>query len=239
MNTKKTAQRPFKKRIPKLACITAAVLSTLPALAAEVTWSGTTDSNFSTLTNWSLGTVPNAADNAFLNVLANAPVIVGAGDNFTLGFLGIGNSNSTATSGALTIQNGGVLNVPDATNSTVFVVGGGGVSGNSGTVRIESGGQLFTGPTSFGRGASPSSASMTVTGAGSLWRLSSTGLTVGQLGNTAQLNIFDGGRVSLLNAGSSISFNEGGGCIFRARGLSWRSRVSWRFLAHHPYPTRP
>lgn len=45
------------------------------SFAADNLWTGTTDNNWNTISNWSLGSVPLAPDDAILNILTNFPVV--------------------------------------------------------------------------------------------------------------------------------------------------------------------
>ncbi len=74
------------------------------------TWTGTTDTNWDTATNWSLGSVPTGTSNVAIDNVANDPVASGA----------ISVNDMTINSGAQLTVNGAVTN-----NSTIVVNSGG------------------------------------------------------------------------------------------------------------------
>lgn len=93
------------KKAPSGACARAAILTcatlcaTLPAHAAK-TWTGATDANWTTLTNWQEGALPVATENIVFNASSLANLTINTGANQTV--LGIVLSNPA---GPVTIQN--------------------------------------------------------------------------------------------------------------------------------------
>ncbi len=94
------------------------------------TWSGATDTNWATITNWSLGRTPISTDNVIIADVATDPVVFS-------GTHTIVNDVTINASGLLTITGGADITING--NST-----------NNGTFNIESGGSLIVTGTSTG-----------------------------------------------------------------------------------------
>lgn len=156
-----------------LCCATA-----LPALGADRTWTGATDNDWNTATNWSGNAVPGAADNAFIN-LPDGPVVNGIIPD-AVNQLRIGNSGN----GMLTVENGAAAN----SMTTVYV---GTLDGSHGNLNIQSGGIVASEWVMAIAHNAGASGAATVTGTNSL--LDSGGeLRIGN-GGTGILTVQDGG----------------------------------------------
>jgi T5SS/PEP-CTERM-associated repeat protein len=102
------------------------VLATSTPSCADDNWTGATSTDWFTATNWSAG-VPNAADTANIDTVAQNATVVGATGAQANTVL-VGNSGT----GTLTIQNGG-----NVSNVTGYV---GYITGSTGTVTVDGAG---------------------------------------------------------------------------------------------------
>jgi len=102
----------MKQRVPfLLLALTLAWHTT----AAQTTWTGTTNTNWSIGTNWSAG-VPDATDDVTIPDVANDPVIMG-------GTAAVANSVSVNTSASLTINDMGSLTINGSSTHSGFTAG--------------------------------------------------------------------------------------------------------------------
>ena len=105
-----------------LAVIMCFVLPAPKALAATITWDGSSSTAWTTAANWSTNTVPGAGDDVIIPNVATDPVI-----------------SSSVTVASITINNGGVLTVNSTTNRTI-TVSGNVVINTGGTFQVVDGG---------------------------------------------------------------------------------------------------
>ncbi|WP_189371473.1 autotransporter outer membrane beta-barrel domain-containing protein [Achromobacter spanius] len=104
------------------------LLAATPALAQNITWTGTQNSDWQDAQNWSTATLPGAAGYLFINSVApNAPVINNSAGQAGILFLGAIGGPS------LTLINGGTLNSDSA------IVGNSNNGFTAGTSELESG----------------------------------------------------------------------------------------------------
>lgn len=94
--------------------------------AANKTWNGATDTNWTTATNWTPNGAPSAADCVYIANVANKPVVSG--------------TNSNALGKTLTVLNGGLLNVNASNNITITDVV---TVNNGGILKINDGASLL------------------------------------------------------------------------------------------------
>lgn len=130
------------KRIATALAICAAVLASGAVYATSYTWTGTTDTDWGTKTNWTPAGVPDSGDDATIDNShepANWPVL-----------------DQSRTIASLTM-NGGQLDMDDGTARTLSVDGtfsiganGATLGGSGGTIRAET--WSIGGTTSFGQG---------------------------------------------------------------------------------------
>ena len=220
---------------------TALIAATVPAAAQN--WTGNTNTDWFTATNWSTGVVPTNADQPTIDTLNNAPVIDGgvapgvapAASSFQQIFIG-----NDAT-GALTIQNAGTLNADNAfignnagSNGTVTMNGNsiwnstgtssGTIIGFNGTGSFNvNSGTVNTANTILGFGAG-SSGTVTVDGAGSIWKQTggapTSALFVGYSG-TGWFTAQSGGQVQAVNTYVGHLAGSTGTATVTGAGSSW------------------
>jgi len=108
MNVIKTVSRPrfsFSATTSLLAIVLLTVLVAAPsAFAASATWSGTTDSTWSTATNWTAGGPPGTGDTATFNNAGNGNTTLNLGTGVTVMTILF----STSSAAAYTIGSGAV-----------------------------------------------------------------------------------------------------------------------------------
>ncbi len=200
-----------RNRMRVLASSTALVaVSTLalfaPALPAQAqtSWTGTTSTNWFTISNWTAGVPTGGGDTAIIDTVTPRPTVISGVPAAFATVLLIGRNNT----GQLTIQGGGTLftsigvigeqsgshGTVTVTGSSshwftnVLVVGGRG----SGTLTLENGGRVDS-TTSIVGSISGSQGTVTVTGLGSIWTAGD--LTVAREG-TGALTVSNGGVVA-------------------------------------------
>jgi T5SS/PEP-CTERM-associated repeat protein/autotransporter-associated beta strand protein len=213
----KTLLRPTARATGLLAGALGA--ASLPAYA-QTSWTGATSPNWFTGSNWNTGVVPTAADLVFLNTITSNPTVV-TGGAASANILEVGQSGT----GALTIVNGGTLNITGAdignatgSQGTATVTGAGSAWTNTnllsvgtngtGALTIANGG-VVSNTNGFIGFATGSQGAVTVTGAGSTW-INSGDLFVGRLGSGA-LTIANGGSVNVGGgAGTVFVANQAG-----------------------------
>jgi T5SS/PEP-CTERM-associated repeat protein/autotransporter-associated beta strand protein len=206
------------------------VLTMTPSSAAEF-WTGAASTDWFDAGNWTVAVPTNTDSTRIDTVTPNAPVIGAAGA------LATGLRVGVATTGALTIQNGGTVNntlgiIADSagstgtatvdgagsrwTNSSDFYVGHMG----NGTLTIHNSGTVSNVYGFIGRFSS-STSTATVDGHGSTWT-SSADLYVGYAGS-GTLTIVNGGTVS--NSAGRIGVNSGstGAATVDGAGSTWTS----------------
>jgi autotransporter-associated beta strand protein len=111
----------FVKPIVRVALAVGFLSWGLPAIAATYTWVGTTDSLWSTTTNWNVAGLPNAADTTVFANAGNGNTTIDLGS----GQSGLGITFTTNSAAAYTIGSGG-------TNAQTFSLA------NTGTIAVES-----------------------------------------------------------------------------------------------------
>ena len=215
--------------------MTGILLPAVPAIAATKTWTGATNSDWGTGTNWSGAGAPASADSANIN-LTSGPLV--STTTAVAAIVNVGNS----ANGSLTISGGGVLtdasvNIGFSSGiaGTTTVSGTGSSWSNSGTLTIGvtgtgtlniiSGGTVSNTLGRIGLNAT-STGTVTVSGTGSAWT-NSASLIVGSTG-TGTLNIQSGGAVSSATgttignvAGSTGTATvDGAGSSLRASGIT-------------------
>ena len=203
-----------------MALLSASTVST----RAQTSWNGGSSSDWFTAANWNAG-VPNLLTSANIDTATpNSTVISGA--NATILNLAVGQSGT----GKLVIQNGGTLlnlgcgfigNSAGA-QGTVTVSGAGStwtnlsdlVVGNlgTGTLIIENGGTVSSGPGGASIGLSPGSNGTVTVGPGSTWN--NFGLIIGGFG-TGSLSVAEGGVV---NGPVAIAAFPGGTGVLHGSG---------------------
>ncbi len=131
-----------------------------------LTWTGTTNTNFGTATNWDLGSAPTSADDVVIADVANDPIF---GANFTLGSLTINSSGILDIAGFNLTVSGALSN-----NGTLKLQGSETVS--FGTMDTNSGTVEYTGATgtnSYATGLAAGNAyyNLSFSGASDTWIL--------------------------------------------------------------------
>ena len=195
----------------------------------QTTWTGTTNANWDTPTNWSTGVVPDAAANVIIPNVSPSPVLsttagvnsveVQSGASFSIGSAGSltisgsrsVNSNYAALSNNGTVQNSGQLVI--ATTSGVREYG----IRNSATFNNNTGGNITIDNASQSISAGVYNKAGTFTNTG---RIAIGGTaTVGLYGifNNATFNNDPGGDLSIDNASSFGLYNGGGTFANKAR----------------------
>jgi hypothetical protein len=178
-----------------------------PAVAADKVWTGASDSNFTTGTNW-IGGAPGGTDNALFDVASggtNASSTVNASVNINSillqgGYAGIVfNTSSTITfATSISVSSGGFQN--------------GGVLTGAGVLNVSGGGVLLGGTSNY-------TGATTISGSGFVFAGSATGFSsssafaVGS-GGTLDLGGFDNTIGSLADVGGS------GGSISNTSGAA-------------------
>jgi T5SS/PEP-CTERM-associated repeat protein len=197
---------PALRRHPQLlatASVLALALGATTPARAQTAWTGTTSTDWFTLSNWTAGVPAGGVVTTIDTVTPNATIIgaAGAASALNVGFTGTGN---------LTIQNGGTL-----TTGAIYIGVG---TGSTGRVTVSSGGTVSGSTTTVGSFSSNAN-SVTVDGAGSTWT-NSDYFIVGDFRRGA-LTITNGGAVS--NAAGYIA-QQGpstGTVIVDGAGSSW------------------
>ncbi|MER8752502.1 autotransporter outer membrane beta-barrel domain-containing protein [Mesorhizobium sp. M1050] len=216
------------------------VATTLPASAADVTWTGAISTDWFDPGNWTPVAVPGATDYANLNTLTpNPTVISGANANGLVVFVG----RNAGDVGSLAILNGGTLSDSQGYLGTFVgstgtaTVDGAGSSWNSiddfyvsyqgvGTLTISNGGSVNN-VNGFLGDYYDSLGTATVDGTGSTWT-NSGGLTVGDWGH-GELTVSNGGAVSnavgYFGTGAYLGRREGsiGIATVTDAGSTWTS----------------
>jgi autotransporter-associated beta strand protein/T5SS/PEP-CTERM-associated repeat protein len=103
------------------------------------TWTGTTNQDWATATNWSTGTLPGINTKTYIDTASgNTPIITTAvNKSATVGGNDLWIGSASGKTGILTINSGGSIN----SNGTWFFIGNG---GGTGTLNVNSGGSLST-----------------------------------------------------------------------------------------------
>ncbi|WP_292509521.1 autotransporter domain-containing protein [Mesorhizobium sp.] len=209
----------------------------LPAVAADVTWNGSTSGDWFDLGNWTPGAVPDATNFVNVNTMTPNPTVVGGGAaNGLVVFVG----RNAGDVGSLKITNGGTL-----TDSQGSV---GRFAGSTGTVTVDGVGSAWlhaddfyigaqgTGLVSILNGGLISNVRgilgdgddafglMSVDGAGSTWSNSST-LTVGQNG-PGVLNVSNGGTVTDTDGSIGKGSASNGSVSIDGAGSTWTNSGS-------------
>ncbi|MER9137988.1 autotransporter outer membrane beta-barrel domain-containing protein [Mesorhizobium sp. M0830] len=214
------------------------VATTLPASAADVTWTGAISTDWFDPGNWTPVAVPGATDYANLTTLTpNPTVISGANANGLVVFVG----RNAGDVGSLAILNGGTLSDSQGYLGTFVgstgtaTVDGAGSSWNSiddfyvsyqgvGTLTISNGGSVNN-VNGFLGDYYDSLGTATVDGTGSTWT-NSGGLTVGDWGH-GELTVSNGGAVSnavgYFGTGAYLGRREGsiGVATVTGAGSTW------------------
>jgi T5SS/PEP-CTERM-associated repeat protein/autotransporter-associated beta strand protein len=203
------------------------VLTMTPSSAVEF-WTGAASTDWFNAGNWTVAVPTNTASTRIDTVTPNATVIG------TAGALATGLRVGVATTGALTIQNGGTV------NNTLGIIADG--AGSTGTATVDGAGSRWTNSSDFyvghfGNGTltvsnggavsnvygfigrySSSTSTATVDGAGSTW--TSADLNVGYAGS-GTLTIRNGGTAS--NVGGYLGIDPGatGAVTVDGAGSAW------------------
>jgi hypothetical protein len=202
-------------------------LTVLPTLG-QTTWTGTTNSNWDTPTNWSAG-VPDATDDVIIPNVTTAPILsttavansveVQPGASFSIGSAGSltisgsrsVNSNYAALSNNGTVQNSGQLVIAPTSGTREHGIR------NSGTFNNNTGGSITidNASQSISSGLYNKAGTFTNTG----WITIGGTATVGLYGifNNATFNNDPGGDLSIDNASSFGLYNGGGTFTNKAR----------------------
>ncbi|MDB5581945.1 MAG: autotransporter protein, partial [Bradyrhizobium sp.] len=211
-----TEQKRLRLGTTSLAALGLVLVATAPSLAAQ--WVGGASSDWFDAANWTPG-VPTGGDTAFIATVTPNATVIDANPNAQAGGVLVGTGFGA---GALTIQNGGILNsgggsVGNVVSAGAVTVTGAGSIWNTGSLEV---GNFGTGTLTIqNRGAvnnatattigRDSPGTVTVTGAGSTLT-SSDFLLVGRRG-TGTLMIQNGGVVS--NGRGYLGFDGGTGNV--------------------------
>jgi T5SS/PEP-CTERM-associated repeat protein len=197
--------------------------------AATKTWTGTTNSDWGTGTNWSAAGAPASADTANINLTAGPLVSTTTAVATTVSVGNTANGSLTISGGGVLTDTSGFIGVSSGiagtttvsgaesswTNSSSIIVGNSGV----GTLNIQSGGAVSSVGGTFGSVAG-STGTATVDGVGSSW--TDTGsLTIGSSGNGA-LTISASGTVSNTSSATiAAALGSTGTATVTGAGSSW------------------
>ena len=107
------------------------------AVTATFTFTGTTDSDWATATNWDLGTVPTSAD--IVVIAASKSVIISNVTTVTVEKMTLNSGASLTNNGTLTIAPG--LNTAGATTGSALTISGANTFDNEGTLTVTSANQ--------------------------------------------------------------------------------------------------
>ena len=225
------------------ACLAIAIIggiAVVPVRAADVSWSATGSGNFTTGSNWSSGTVPNAADNAIIKNGGTATLtltgtsagpryaigqdgdgtllITGGGTSTTTGITYVGRTQTAATaagSGSLVIDGSSMLR--HTTSGELYIGVGSGTRGVSGTMTVNAGSTYAhdSGATVYIGDTSGSGTAVfqgTLNLNGGAFTIASNELVVGRRSGTATVL----GTVNIASSGSMsvnnwTKFGSGGG----------------------------
>lgn len=183
---------------------TALVGVTAPALAANTTWDGSTNSNWFDDSNWDTNAEPTAGDLAIISNAGPTPIIgspgavangVTVGDGVTSGLFVLGNT--------AVLTSGGILRI--------------GINAGTGTITVQNGGDLVAtaGNTILGS-TNNSTGTLTVTGAGSYFQTVSS-MLVGNDG-TGNFTLSAGATASTVAIGLGTNPNGTGTALVTGAG---------------------
>jgi autotransporter-associated beta strand protein/T5SS/PEP-CTERM-associated repeat protein len=170
--------KPNPKNIVLMVALAAATQS------QAQTWTGTTNQEWTTTTNWSTGSLPGVNTKTYIDTATgNTPIITTAVDkSATVGTNDLWIGSASGKTGVLTVDNGGALN----SNGTWLIVGNG---GGTGTLNVNAGGSVTTN-NNIRMAQGGGSGTLNVNGG------SVTASNI-EAGGTSSINVTNGGTISV------------------------------------------
>ena len=116
--------------------MTGILLPAAPAIAANKTWTGATNSDWGTGTNWSAAGAPAAADTAIINLTAGPLVSTTTAVATTVDVGNTANGSLTISGGGVLTDTTGLIGVNSGIAGTTTVSGAGSSWSNSGNLTV-------------------------------------------------------------------------------------------------------